>query len=750
MSEAFPNPFDPPAAPAQAPTDDEDELARALRESLAVQREEDSRHQARERAEIQTAIAASEAEAQRRPMDESQSLQDVLESSRMEALRDSQRRESERQRLTRLEREVMEQSRREHEGRQSSGTQHMHGAPRWPADARSPELRLSAPGPEGSHRRGAAADSAAERDCTRGDGGIGRGRARTGADASAPTTASAPPAQQAAADDAPHHALLDLDEVPSVPPPSYTAHVAQADGARGGAAPPSTGLPTRASGSVREYAAAPALGTLPPAAALHAQARQPTPPASLEAARADDVMPNPHARADAGRAAGTGQPHPAVRAGARPSPPAQTHAPLPAHAQPCRPADVQQSLGAAGHARAAPPCISRTIMQPGAPDPMHVTQPMGSAAEPPDETCPAAPESMQRMPGAMPDALGPSAARREDEDASSSTDTVYPPENINGQPALRGVQFGWTPDPLEPALYVTNRSARVLFARPLVHEPPALPPAGGAGEGELELYFPDTVELPGAGEGTSPWFVLRTYSWKVLLKAIAWYGKTTISCTGAESKLHMELAFSVPRRVDSYNPAFARGTPEDGGGTMPSFASVAMARADVAPPPASTRSLEAFSISHNAACTTVSLQVHPIALPTTLVTLAQTLHSAPHLSSAPALRELRQVIARQDEWLESRRSVLTQRAGRTGSADTLELALLNNQLSLLSQAHIASAPADEEPHGARDHLRQRVRKTFARWNGGATSSEDLASWITPFDVASHQPGGGGVGEGEGG
>ncbi|PKI85319.1 hypothetical protein MVES1_001246 [Malassezia vespertilionis] len=311
---------------------------------------------------------------------------------------------------------------------------------------------------------------------------------------------------------------------------------------------------------------------------------------------------------------------------------------------------------------------------------------------------------------------------------SASTRSIpYPSAYANGSPALCGVQFGVAPHIDSLALWLPDVDMP-LFATPDLGATPSIP----VPDEDVHLYFPDQIVLQ-PSSAPQPWFVMRAYSWKVLLQAMAWYGHTAL-LSEHPGRLHLELAFSIP--TSTYR--------DQDQGPAPSYVALGMTLSGPHTSLISTPVLERHATSRNAVLSTVSLGAHSLALPTDLVTLAQTLFSAPQLSSAPALRELRQVIARQDERLDARRAELAHHARASSRdtpdsaerLDTMEWSFLNNQMSALLHPGAPPPNAPDETHArSRDHLRQRMKKTLGRWNATNVAPEaDLASWITPYDL----------------
>lgn len=285
----------------------------------------------------------------------------------------------------------------------------------------------------------------------------------------------------------------------------------------------------------------------------------------------------------------------------------------------------------------------------------------------------------------------------------------YPPEYAEGQPALRGVQFGMATHAYAMDLYAP--SGAPLYPTPDLASECCMPP-------EHMLYFPDVIEL-----GTErPYFVLRAYSWKMLLQTMAWHGKTRVEAPS--TSLYLHVALSVPRRADS--PPFA----------SPSFALLALST--LSQPLLKTPQIASFCKERHASLTCVPLVSHPLALPTDLVTLAHTLFSAPQLSHASSLRELHQAITVEDDWLETRSQCLPLSSAPLLGA--LEQQCLHQQLTL-HQHPLEPLQVSQEAPPHREHFRDRMRRKLSRWNvaSNVAPEEDLATWITPYDLTSVPP-----------
>lgn len=347
--------------------------------------------------------------------------------------------------------------------------------------------------------------------------------------------------------------------------------------------------------------------------------------------------------------------------------------------------------------------------------PVSSAEPDSCAAEAP-LTEPAPEDPGWEEPTAQPDDCDASAAPAESPPqlATEAADhdlplLPYPPEYAEGQPALRGVQFGTATHAYAMDLYAP--SGAILYPTPDVASECCMPP-------EHKLYFPDVIEL-----GTErPYFVLRAYSWKMLLQAMAWHGKTRVEAPS--TSLYLHVALSVPRRADTL--PFA----------SPSFALLALSTRSQ--PLLKTPEIASFCKERQSTLTCVPLVSHPLALPTDLVTLAHTLFSAPQLSHASSLRELHQAISVEDDWLETRSQCVPLSSAPLLGA--LEQQCLHQQLSL-HQHPLEPLQDSQDAPPPREHFRDRMRRKLSRWNvaSNVAPEEDLATWITPYDLSSVPP-----------
>ena len=801
MSEAFPNPYDPPAEraePRAQPFEDEDEeLSRAIRESLALEAEAKERARREEQEALQVAIAASRDEESRRREREQQALEQerkALEQSRQEA----RRREAEMQRQALLEMEILEQSRREHEAAMQFREFREPPQPqrRSTIDRNAEESLLWLDAPRGSSS-GSTRSSATSVTPTAAASSSGRtlDHADPGPPPSytpresmhsprPPTLPTPPVAAPPAAPPAPERqeSFPNPYELLAAPQPPA--------GADTGRAPLLNPFlqDERALSPTQMPAASPSAGPAEPdspsssssftvsSTASHAPPELPPPPqsryeAALAAAAAAEQQ---DAESEDSWAESTGderlwrapvhdedeeeeeEEYDASTRTAYDEALARSNVSLDGTAP-------NEGLPTAASEEADDDEAHRIPIAPLVPTqvPIAPLQPRRwseerelrpTPADAPDaEASPASAYALDAQPwteSPAPSQAADAASLRSQDRSSSRASSerrpgvfgeAFPPENASGQPALRGVQFGFADSPYALELYATPTASAPLYARPDLSLDPHVPaPPPGSVEEHSQLFFPERVTLA-SGPGRV-WFAVRTYSWKVLLQALAWYGHAVMGAAAPGARLQPEIAFCMPRRVEA---------PHVG---APTFVSLAMGlAAGPALPAASIQPLEAYAARLGGAITPVSLAQHAVALPTDLMTFAQTLFSAPQLSSAPALRELRQTIARHDEWLLTRRDELVLRArahagqpsaGALDRAEALEWSLLQHQLSLLQPPGApvgapVESPVDALPSGHREHFRQRVRKKLARWGGGHARDEDLATWITPYDLAQH-------------
>ncbi|WFD24488.1 hypothetical protein MEQU1_003190 [Malassezia equina] len=670
MSDAFPNPFGPPPA-AEVPPVTEDELSRVLRESLAFEQDAAQRRQEAEEAQLLAAIRASEEEHQRQQReleDQQRHVREAIESSRHEAFRDERRREAEAQRHAILEMEVMARSKREHEAR----------------------MRTQSPPTSSSHPLTPVSRESAS-DIGSSDMEPLLWLRHRGSVATTESTGSTPPR---------------FEEMPN---PFAETSILPAP-----LPPADMETPTvETGGAVSAPVTAPANDLLPQQGRTAPTRPPPMPPVLPISSSDSHALPNEATLSPKTALEPEPTPSSAERRTVRP-----THALSRYEALFGRHEEEWDEEASPLSEKGSSISVSPTQSSPRAEWPI-ASEPVpmldhaldgDDDVTPVRETPPAVPtkddeqaESARMMEQPSCDVPTPTSAPALEEEAH-----LYPPAYVPGQPALRSVQFGaaYEPYPLE----LRAPHGAVLYPTLDLSSAPQLPTK------ETQLRFPNVIEL---GEA-QPFFVVRAYSWKVLLQALAWHGTTTIQASSGSMYLH--VAFTVPKRADI--PSFA----------APSLVTLALGTSAEPAAPASS-GLAASCALYHVPVLAVPLVAHPLALPTDLVTLAQSLFTAPQLSSAPALRELKQVIARHGEWLDARSHAMASRTHTSpSSSEMLELRLLSHQLTLLG--HSVTAPDAVESEGNhRDALRTRMRRTLARWNSANVGNdEDLATWITPYNV----------------
>lgn len=674
MSDAFPNPFGPPPA-AEVPPVTEDELSRVLRESLAFEQDAAQRRQEAEDAQLLAAIRASEEEHQRQQReleDQQRHVREAIESSRREAFRDERRREAEAQRHAILEMEVMARSKREHEARMRT-----QSPPTSSSRPFSPVSRESASDIGSSdmepllwlRHRGSVATTES-----------------TGS--SARPLSSTPPRFEEMPNPFAETSIL------SAPLPSADMETPTVE-----TAPPISAPVT-----------APAHDLLPHQGPTAPTRPTPVPPALPISSSDSRALSNKATLSPKTAPEPEPTPSSAERRTIRP-----THALSRYEALFGRHEEEWDEEASPLSEKGSSISVSPTQASPKAewpivsePVPMLDHAPGGDDdVTPVRETPPAVPTKDEEQAESAPMMEQPSCDVPTPTSAEEEAH-LYPPAYVPGQPALRSVQFGAANEPYPFELRTPHGA--VLYPTLDLSSAPQLPTK------ETQLRFPNIIELSEA----QPFFVVRAYSWKVLLQALAWHGSTTIQASSGSMYVH--VAFAMPKRADI--PSFA----------APSLVTLALGTSAEPASPASS-GLAASCALYHVPVFAVPLVAHPLALPTDLVTLAQSLFTAPQLSSAPALRELKQVIARHGEWLDARSHAMASRAHTSpSSSEMLELRLLSHQLTLLG--HPVTAPDAIESEGNhRDALRTRMRRTLARWNSANVGNdEDLATWITPYHV----------------
>ncbi|TKY85221.1 hypothetical protein EX895_006301 [Sporisorium graminicola] len=403
----------------------------------------------------------------------------------------------------------------------------------------------------------------------------------------------------------------------------------------------------------------------------------------------------------------------------------------------------------------------------------------------------------------------------------SSASSIAPEQR--GQRALAGLDFGYCSLP---------------FADKLVRSP--LPSSQSASMTDLafassasnstsastsKALFPSTIELSkvaqdsASGARLSPcsFFVLRAYSWKSLLRAIAWYGNSRVEAAPAEVAaasdrrsrclLHAEVEFVTPIRVDiGYGVGeYARAAQSTG--SMPknpapvhvalclSLLPVSASKSPSAGEASAwlksdeyqiikreSRRLDAWYAGKGSTRRLIQLARQPPALPVVMVQIAQLLHASHSFSAAcpssgstarHSPRDLHHAIERHDEgFVRKQQAMLTAGSALAaqsgaGTPSNPRLSMQSPSRTSISGDRVAGADDDElddddddgdqvdfndfslladgsfdaqdkELMGKRQRLKAKVKRRLAKRNSdGRVVDEDLATWITPFDLSQH-------------
>ncbi|SNX82271.1 uncharacterized protein MEPE_00977 [Melanopsichium pennsylvanicum] len=461
----------------------------------------------------------------------------------------------------------------------------------------------------------------------------------------------------------------------------------------------------------------------------------------------------------------------------------------------------------------------------------HLT-PLSSAASPGlvknSNLSPAPSGSAESSPGpygvsASPSIPGRGSSHSTPVSKRSSTSVVSLPPEQRGQRALAGVEFGFSNLPFAPKL---DRS-RLPSAQ---SASTAVSASSGSTSATAKLLFPASIELPSVsklsahssqGPPEASFFVLRAYSWKSLLRAIAWYGNSRVEAAPEEVAaandrhsrclLQAEVEFVTPTRVDLGYGVGEYARVSQNTGSMPKNPSPTHVALCLSLLPIGhskdagawlksegyqvikreSRRLDAWYAGRGSTRRLIQLARQPPALPVTFVEVAQLLHASHTFSAAcpssgsvarHSPRDLHHAIERHDEGFVRKQkamlaagSALTPQSG--GLISTSSLASSNPRLSmqgpnrtshsteLLRNAEDDDDVEDDEDEmdindfglleqglatngsfdaqdkvlmGKRQRLKAKVKRRLAKRNAdGRIVDEDLAAWITPFDLSQH-------------
>ena len=333
----------------------------------------------------------------------------------------------------------------------------------------------------------------------------------------------------------------------------------------------------------------------------------------------------------------------------------------------------------------------------------------------------------------------------EDESRRSSVSTVASGEanssraSLLQQRAMKGTDFGYCNEPFSPRLIVDAQDGK--------------------------KHFPPVVQLrhthvDGSLSQPHSFFVIRAPSWKMLLRALAWYGNTRVE--GGPEEV-ADAQGSLKLRVDV---EFVTPTKAEMGSSRPDGSSDAWKSAHVAacmslinpatsknPSSAlstnlkqSSRSLDATYVRRGSARRVITLPSHAPVLPLAMVRLAQHLHQAHVFSAAcpstshTALhspRDLTRAIDRHDvsylaKMQRRRRDADGQDVHVGGIAATGQSEDVGPHNDGTLDAGAVEEYGDVEGESSTmSRMRARVKRKLAKRSGESSAvDQDLESWIS--------------------
>lgn len=320
------------------------------------------------------------------------------------------------------------------------------------------------------------------------------------------------------------------------------------------------------------------------------------------------------------------------------------------------------------------------------------------------------------------------------------------------QTTMPGTDFGYACEPFAPELFVSPKSANVVDGK---------------------LRFPNVIQLTrpaddasGITRGTdkSSFFTIRAPSWKGLLRAMAWYGNTTITAgpqevadaalaaeapgarPGAELlHLSVEVEFVTPSRLPdgALNSMMGAGSSGRAAHVSLCISLFTKARAQRTPLAKvlrdTSRSLDASYLRRGSARRVIALPKAAPSLPLGMVVLAQHVHAAHRFSAAcpttssKALhspRDLHHAIEAHDTHYIGKLALAANAAGSAAGKSSSQVSI-----NVSAEAGEVTAFDDdaEEGLGTVGRLAARVKRRLKKRGGdGAVVDESLQSWITPF------------------
>ncbi|UZJ51536.1 hypothetical protein CBS101457_000856 [Exobasidium rhododendri] len=337
------------------------------------------------------------------------------------------------------------------------------------------------------------------------------------------------------------------------------------------------------------------------------------------------------------------------------------------------------------------------------------------------------------------------------------------------QRTMKGTDYGYSNEPFSPVLKVEEE------------------------ESIGKKHFPTVVTLrkvQGSLRERRAFFVIRAPSWKMLLRALAWYGNTRVEAGPEEIadsshsiRLRVEVEFVTPTKVEI-------GTKKPVDSWKNAHVSMCVSLLDIATlkkegdPLAteikrSSRSLDASYLRRGSTRRVITLpSSQPPTLPLPMVRLAQHLHQAHVFSAAcpstsqTALhspRDLTRAIDRHDLKYMAKLHRLRKEAGQSEGVVANDARRKNgvggagkdhddgeddgeevdedeggedeggeDEEGMLDSGAVEVFDGKEVSDSTMSRMKARVKRKLAKRSGESNAvDQDLESWITPFDVHQH-------------
>lgn len=324
------------------------------------------------------------------------------------------------------------------------------------------------------------------------------------------------------------------------------------------------------------------------------------------------------------------------------------------------------------------------------------------------------------------------------EATTSSSTEASSSRTLLQQRAMKGTDFGYSFEPFSPDLQLED------------------------GETDKK-HFPGTIEIKATrGDGSlrerQAYFTIRAHSWKMLLRALAWYGNTRVEA-GAEEvvdastflKLRVEVEFVTPTKVEviagstSVQEAYKNAHVAV---CMSLVGSKSLKTSDAALASLlkqSSRSLDAGYLRRGSTRRVITLPSQAPILPVTVVRLAQHMHQA-HIFSAAcpstshtalhSPRDLTHAIDRHDyNYLAKLKKKRRDVDGAQGAESKAEEEGQDGNTSDdgMVDPEVVEAFGGEESgaSGRMSRVKAKVmRKLAGRSGDGGAANQDLESWIS--------------------